>query len=468
MKIKFFGAAQCVTGSKHLITTDSGKRILLDCGMFQGKTSNRENLNRVFGFEPSAIDFLILSHAHIDHSGLIPRLVNEGFTGKIFATPATIDLCGIMLMDSAHIQHDDVKYLNKRRIKKHEPLLEPLYDTDDVQQALKLMVPVNYNQKFVIDKDVTLLFTDAGHLLGSTIVNLTFMKKDSSEFHLTFSGDLGKYNDPILCDPQPFPQCDFLLCESTYGDRLHPQTADTEKLLLDVIKKTCLENHGKLIIPAFSVDRTQEMIYAIDKMYEEKKIPALKIFVDSPLSVKATGVIEKHKECYNQEFISYISSYSSPFHFKNLIYVSDVEQSKKLNDLKEPCIIISASGMAEAGRIKHHIKNNIGNPRNTILFVGYCTPESLGGKLRNGEKVVRIFGEEYPVKAGIEVMDYYSAHADYEGIFKILECQDKKKLKQIFLVHGEKEVQEHFKTKFIERGYSCKIDIPKIGDEFEI
>ncbi|MEI6594722.1 MAG: MBL fold metallo-hydrolase [Bacteroidota bacterium] len=468
MNIQFFGAAQVVTGSKHLITTHRGKKILLDCGLFQGKLENRDDLNRNFGFAPHSIDYVILSHAHIDHSGLIPRLVKEGFRGIIFATPATISLCEIMLLDSAHIQTDDLKHVNKRRLKHNEKPIEPLYDADDVQKALDLMVPVEYDEELHIEKEITLQFTDAGHLLGSGVVNLKIKNKSGEKIHLTFSGDIGKYNDSILRDPQPFPQCDILLCESTYGDRLHPKISDTEVDLLRVVTKTCVENKGKLIIPAFSVDRTQEIVYSLDKMFHAGKIPNIKVFVDSPLSVKATEVIKKHQECYNQEFVDSMAKDPTPFSFKNLTYISDVEQSKALNNFQGPCIIISASGMAEAGRIKHHLKNNIENPNNTILIVGYCTPDSLGGRLRNGADIVRIFGDEFKVKAKVEVMDYYSAHADFDEIFQFLECQNKKKIKHIFLVHGEKEVQEHFKTKFIEHGYSCKIDIPAQGELFEI
>jgi metallo-beta-lactamase family protein len=468
MHIQFFGAAQVVTGSKHLITTPKGTKILLDCGLFQGRIDDKDAFNRSFGFDPYEIDYLILSHAHIDHSGLVPRLVKEGFKGIIFATPATISLCEIMLFDSSHIQNEDIKYVNKRKHKKGEPILEPLYSDEDVQKALDLMVPVEYDEQLQVDNEITLHYTDAGHLLGSAVINLDIKQNDGKKLHITFSGDIGKYNDSILRDPQPFRQCDVLICESTYGDRLHPKIEDSETQLLEVIKQTCVEKKGKLIIPAFSVDRTQEIVYALDKMYDAGILPKIKVFVDSPLSVKATEVIRKHQECYNQEFIDHIKQDPDPFGFKNLTYISDVEQSKALHELKEPCIIISASGMAEAGRIKHHIKNNIDNPNNTILIVGYCTPESLGGKLRNGDKEVHIFGEEHHVKARVEVMDYYSAHADYEGIFQFLECQNKKKIKHIFLVHGEKEVQDHFKTKFIERGYTAQIDIPSQAQKFEL
>ncbi len=466
MQIQFMGAAQYVTGSKHLITTERGTKILLDCGLFQGRVEGRNDMNRHFGFAPHDVDYLILSHAHIDHSGLIPRLVKEGFRGIIFAHPATISLCEIMLMDSAHIQTEDLKRVNKRRIKRDEEALEPLYEIEDVERALDLMQPVGYDEHVKIDKEISFHFTDAGHLLGSCSVHLDISEK-SKRTKLTFSGDIGKYGDPILRDPQPFRQCDVLICESTYGDRLHPKIKDSEAELLSIVKQTCVEQGGKLIIPAFSVDRTQELVYALDQMANEGKLPNIKVYVDSPLSVKATQVIRQHEECYNEEFVRYINADPDPFGFKNLIYVSDVEQSKAINDSKEPCIIISASGMAEAGRVKHHISNNIENPNCTILLVGYCTPESLGGQLKQGNQVVRIFGEDKHVKAQVKALEYYSSHADYEEIFTYLKSQNKKKIQKVFLVHGEKDVQEVLKTKFEAKGFQ-HIFIPALGQHFDV
>jgi metallo-beta-lactamase family protein len=466
MKLAFYGAAQYVTGSKHLLTTQSGTNILLDCGLIQGRNPNKEDHNRKFGFAPYDIDYVVLSHAHIDHSGLLPRLVREGFKGIIFAHPATISLCEIMLMDSAHIQTEDLKRTNERRKKRGEDPLEILYDMEDVQRVLDLMQPIGYDEIVKVDKDWSFHFTDAGHLLGSCAVHIDFHEKDNKH-KLTFTGDIGKYGDPILRDPQPFRQCDILISESTYGDRLHPKIADSEAELLEIVTDTCVTKKGKLIIPAFSVDRTQELIYALDKMANEGKLPNIKVFVDSPLSVKATAVIRKHEECYNQEFVNYIHADPDPFGFRNLTYITEVEQSKAINSLKEPCIIISASGMAEAGRVKHHIFNNIENPNNTVLLVGYCTPESLGGRLKSGEKMVYIFGEEKPVKARICSLDYYSSHADYEEIFTYLKCQNKNKIKHLFLVHGEKEVQEVFKTKLLAKGYT-NIEIPAFGQKFEV
>jgi metallo-beta-lactamase family protein len=467
MQIQFNGAARVVTGSKHLITTPKGKQVLLDCGMFQGRIPNREDFNRNFGFSPNDIDYLILSHAHIDHSGLIPRLVAEGFRGIIFATPATIDLCEIMLMDSAHIQNDDLKYVNQRRKKRGEELLDPLYNMEDVQQTLDLMQPVAYDELLHVDDEITFHFTDAGHLIGSAAVHLDIKTGPHQKKKITFSGDIGRPGDPILRNPQPFRQCDILICESTYGDRLHPQAEDARKMLLQVVKETCVDNLGKLIIPAFSVDRTQEIIYILEKMANEGILPNIKIYVDSPLSVKATNIIRDHDECFNETFVAYMNIDPSPFEFKNLKFITTVEESKALNGSKEPCIIISASGMAEAGRVKHHIANNIENPKNTILLVGYCTPESLGGRLKSGETEVTIFGEPHPVKARVTTMENYSSHADYNEIFDYLECLDPQKTERVFLVHGEYETQEVLKGKFKEHGFQ-HIDIPEKGQTFEI
>ena len=466
MQIAFHGAARVVTGSKHLIKTSSGKKILLDCGLFQGHINNKENLNRYFSFTPAEIDFLILSHAHIDHSGLIPKLVHDGFKGLIFATPATIDLCEIMLLDSAHIQQDDVTYINKRRSKHGETLLEPLYNSDDVLNALKLMVPVEYNELLSIDEELDLEFTDAGHLLGSAMVNLD-IREGNKLTKITFTGDVGRAESQILRSPQAFRQCDVLICESTYGNRLHPPAEDVNQALIKIVWHTCIEKQGKLIIPAFSVDRTQDLLYILERASNEKRLPEIKIYVDSPLSVKATGIIKKHRECYNEAFIEYIKSDPEPFEFKNLHYITDADESKRLNESKEPCIIISASGMAEAGRIRHHIKNNVENPRNTILFPGYCTPESLGGHLKNGDKTVRIFRKDYTVKAQIESMDSFSAHGDYREILSFLECQDPKLIKKVFLVHGEYETQLDFKLKFEQKGYR-DIFIPEMHEVFEV
>ncbi len=466
MQIHFYGAARMVTGSKHLLTTPAGTRVLLDCGLVQGRLDTREELNRHFGFNPADVDYLVLSHAHIDHSGLIPRLVKQGFRGLIFCTPATRSLCELMLADSAHIQTDDLTFFNKRRKHQGKPLLEPLYDIEDVELANKLFTEVEYDEHLQIDDEISLTFVDAGHLLGSAIVNLDIMHNGRNTA-ITFSGDVGRYNDPILRDPQAFRQCDYLICESTYGNRLHPHIDDAESELLTMVRHTCIDKGGKLIIPAFSVDRTQEIIYILDQAANEGRIPEVKVYVDSPLSVKATDVIRAHQECFRKEFIDYIARDPEPFGFKNLKYISDVEQSKALNELHEPCVIISASGMAEAGRIKHHIRNNIGDARNTILLVGYCTPETLGGRLKAGEPEVKIFGETFEVKAEVRSLEYYSAHADYGEMLNWLKCIDPKKMKQVFLVHGEYDVQQVWREKLLQAGFDDVI-IPARGEGFEL
>lgn len=464
MQIQFFGAAKQVTGSKHLLTTHSGKKILLDCGLFQGK--NSDEANRHFGFNPAEVHCVVLSHAHIDHSGLLPRLYKEGFRGSVFATPGTIDLCKIMLADSAHIQESDLTYVNKRRKKRGENALEPLYDIQDVEGCLSQFIAIDYHNEVNICDEVKLLFTDAGHIIGSAVVNLT-INENGAEKKLTFSGDIGRPDDKILRSPQPFPQCDVLICESTYGDRLHEKVGDADARLLEIVQNTCVKKGGKLIIPAFSVDRTQELIYQLEKMENAKQLPPIKVYVDSPLSTRATNVMRDYTDDYNDDFLHYMQRDPEPFSFRNLEFITDVEHSKSLNLLHAPCIIISASGMAEAGRIKHHIKNNINDEKNTILMVGYCTPESLGGRLRNGNKTVRIFGEEHEVKAHVEVMDYYSGHADYEEILTFLSCQQPEKIKQIFLVHGEEETQQYFRLKLLDKGYK-NIMIPSREDIFDI
>jgi metallo-beta-lactamase family protein len=466
MKIQFLGAARTVTGSKHLITTSDGKKILLDCGFFQGHGSETDGLNRNFNFDPASIDFLILSHAHIDHSGNIPNLVKQGFRGPIICTAATLDLCRIMLTDSAHIQENDVRFLNKRRMKRGEEPLKPLYSVKDVDKCIPLFVSVPYEQSYEMHKDLKVKFTDSGHILGSAAINLELTEGGQTK-KICFTGDIGRYNGSILKDPQPFPQADYLISESTYGDRLHSDITYSEQQLFDVVFNTCITKKGKLIIPAFSLGRTQELVFALDKMSNKKMLPKINVYVDSPLSVNATGIMRKHSECFNEDIINYMKTDSNPFGFDNLIYVQDVEESKHLNDQKEPCIIISASGMLDAGRIKHHVKNNIENPNNTILMVGYAEPNSIGGKLRAGQKEVKIFGELYQVKAEIVIMDSYSAHGDYKEMLHYFECQDKKNIKQLFLVHGEYETQLNWKEKLIDAGFR-NITIPAMNDIIEI
>lgn len=464
MKIQFYGAAQQVTGSKHLLTTQKGTKILLDCGLFQGIGTTELNLQ--FGFDPKEVDFLILSHAHIDHTGLVPRLVRKGFNGTIFCTPATKDLCEVMLLDSAHIQEKDLARVNKRRVNRGDAALELLYDAEDVAKAMSLFQAVNYNEPFYVEEGFKVEYFEAGHILGSAGVYITF-DENNEQKTLFFTGDIGRPNDKILRGPEPFPQADFIISEATYGDRLHEAEPDVKAHLLRIVHETCVQKRGKLIIPAFSVDRTQELIYALDQLENEGKLPRIDVFIDSPLSVKATFVMRKHEEDFNPEILQYIKQNGDAFDFKTLHYITEVEQSKELNASEKPCVIISASGMAEAGRVKHHIANNIDNPKNTVLIVGYCSPNSLGSILKEGAKEVRIFGEIHPVKATIEVMDSFSAHADYEEILQYFTCQDASKVQKLFLVHGELETQLAFKNRLQKAGFK-EVLIPKQGEGFEI
>lgn len=462
MKIQFHGAAQQVTGSKHLIITEKGTKILLDCGLFQGL--NTQYLNQNFAFNPAEIDYVVLSHAHIDHSGLLPRLVTKGYSGKIFCTSATKDLCSILLGDSARIQESDLERINKRRTKRNEPILENLYSQADVEKTLSMMEAVNFRENFWLNDEVSFYLTDTGHILGSAAISLT-IKENDGEIKLFFSGDIGRPNDKILKSPEAFPQADYIICESTYGSKLHETELDVKAHLLEIVQNICVEKKGKLIIPAFSIDRTQELVYALDQLQNEGKLPRIKVFVDSPLSVHATQIMKKHPECFNPEVLAYLKlGDGDAFGFPNLFYVSATEDSKKLNEIQEPCVIISASGMAEAGRIKHHIANNVEDPNCAVLLVGYTTPESLGGQLKAGNKTVNIFGKEFSVNAQIFVMDSFSAHADYQEIIQFLSCQDKTKVSQVFLVHGDYEIQKIFSEKLLHEGYA-KVYIPAHQEE---
>lgn len=458
MEIIFHGAARNVTGSKHLLKLDNGTTVLLDCGMFQGLGEDTDGLNEHFGFNPTKVDYLILSHAHIDHCGLIPRLVAEGFNGTIFCTPATMDLARILLMDSAHIQMQDVEYSNKNRERKGLPLLDPLYTEENAMEALRLFKVVEYGEHYAISPEIKFHLTDAGHILGSAAVHLV-ITENGKETKITFSGDVGRYGDLLLKNPQRFPQADYILMESTYGDSLHKDIGPIEDALLDMIKQTCLVKKGKLIIPAFSVGRTQELLYALNALELRGVLPDVPYYVDSPLSEKATQVIKSHPEVYNNGVKEVMKVDADPFAFKGLSFVPSTEASIALNKDNRPCVVISSSGMAEAGRIKHHIKYAIDNPKNTILMVGYCEPNSLGGRLLRGEKVVHIFGEEYDVKAEIAEVRSMSAHGDYEDLLHFLNCQDAAKVRTVFLVHGEYEVQQHFAEKLKANGFA-NVEIP--------
>jgi metallo-beta-lactamase family protein len=458
MKIAFHGAARTVTGSKHLITLKNGKKILLDCGMFQGMGKETDLLNRDFGFDPTHVTAMVLSHAHIDHSGLIPRLVAEGFTGTIFCTSATRDLTGVLLRDSAEIQEDDIKYRNKRLASQGLPYQSPLYTKDDADRSIQQLLEKSYNQWFDVIDGVQAMYTDAGHIIGSACVHLK-IKEDGKETRITFSGDVGRYRDVILRSPDTFPQADYILLESTYGNSLHDNNTTTPDMVLAWLEKACLQKKGKLIMPAFSVGRTQEILFALNQLELENRLPALDYYVDSPLSVEATEIVKRHPEFFNKSIQKIMQTDKDPFSFNGLHYIKTVEQSKQLNFTNGPMVIISASGMADAGRVKHHISNNIENSRNTILLTGYCEPRSLGGRLLAGDKEVGIFGVKHEVNAEIGAIRSMSAHGDYEDLSQWLACQDPRQVKKLFLVHGEYDVQQDFKSRLVKKGFA-DIEIP--------
>lgn len=444
--LQSFGAAATVTGSKHLVTTVTGEKILLDCGLFQGEGKDSDEKNRNWGFNPREIDFVILSHAHIDHTGLIPKLVRDGFRGPIYCNAATFDLCEIMLMDGAHIQESDLRFINEKRSRKGLEPLDPLYTKDDVADTLPYFEICDNFTSFQVGQSTHVQFIPNAHILGSVAIHLSLVNIEGERVTLTYTGDIGRENDRILDGPHPFPKSDYILCESTYGDRLHPQEGNDLVTLERLARRICVEQKGSIVIPAFSVDRTQEIVYLLDELAFEGKLPQIPVYVDSPLSVKATNIMSKHRDNFNPEILAYIEKDGNPFDFPHLHYTSTVEDSKAINADLVPCIIISASGMAEAGRVKHHIAHRISDPKNAILLVGYATPYSLAGQLIQGKEEVQIFGDTYQVKAEIHRMSGFSAHADYQEMLHYLKRSAKPaETKKIFLVHGQWEAMSHFK-----------------------
>lgn len=465
MKIRFIGAAQTVTGSMHLIKTEK-YTFLLDCGLYQGKRKEAFEINRNFEFfDPAEIDFMILSHAHIDHAGNIPSLVKQGFKGKIFTTFATRDLCSIMLQDSAHIQEKDVEFVNKRRKKKRQNPFEPLYTQQDALNSLQHFVGLNYHREFEIAPGVVLTFFDAGHILGSALTYLS-IKENGNATLLGFSGDLGRPHLPILKDPEKIPDVDYFICESTYGGRDHDNPTDSEEKLISVLKKA-VSRKAKIIIPSFSVGRTQEVVYALHKIFESRKVERFPVYVDSPLAVNATEVFRMHPECFDLETSQFMIKNHDPFGFNKLTYITDAADSKKLNNVDGPMIIISSSGMCESGRILHHLSNNIQNPNNIILIVGYAAEHTLGRKIIDGEKVVKIFGDEFELNAEVIVMNSFSAHADASELVDYCSQFDRSRMQNIFLVHGETDQQNQFKSSLTSAGFNS-ITIPKRGDEINL
>lgn len=435
MKITFCGAAQTTTGSQHLIEAN-GSKVLLDCGLYQGRRDESFDRNRNFFFDPATVDAVVLSHAHIDHSGNLPNLTRRGFAGNIYSTFATRDLCSIMLPDCARIQTQDTKWINKRRKKKGLPPVEPIYSEIEAEQCLRQFVNAGYDRSLPIADGITLTFIDAGHILGSAQVMLD-IEEGGKKRRLLFSGDVGRGDNELLRDPVAAEDVDILLMESTYGDREHELPAQANDKLEEILV-AALEKKGKVIIPAFAVERTQQLIYVLHQLTEQERIPEVPIYVDSPLAVNATEIFRIHPECFNEEVYEFLFETRNPFGFENLTLVRKVSASKALNDVEGPAIIISASGMCEAGRILHHLRNNIENPDNTILFVGYCAENTLGWKIRNRWDEVNILGDPFQRKAKVEMLDSFSGHADKSELLDYFDRMGGPK-EHVFLVHGEPE-----------------------------
>ncbi|RYD51799.1 MAG: MBL fold metallo-hydrolase [Sphingobacteriales bacterium] len=463
MKISFHGAARTVTGSKHLIQTQNGARILLDCGLFQGMEGHDEVLNHQWGFDPATVDVVVLSHAHIDHIGLLPKLVREGFSGPIWCTPATQPLVAVLLLDSAEIQEADIRHRRKNANGDYQPVASPLYTVEDAQQVLTQLKTVDYKTEQEIAGGVTLYYTDSGHILGSAAINLT-IRESKKTTRLTFSGDIGQYHDLILRAPQPFPEADVVIMESTYGNRDHAAPKPTEEAILDHITETCVRNKGTLIIPAFSVGRTQEILFQLNDLYNKGLLPKLPVFVDSPMALEATKIIKAYPEYFNSTVTKQLRNDEDVFDFPGLQFTESVADSKSINQVKDPCIIIASSGMAEAGRVRHHIRSHIGNPASKILLVGYSEPRSLAGQLKSGAKQVRMFGDTYEVRCQVGSIDSMSAHGDRNDLLRWLSCQAGKP--QVCLVHGELDAQEALRNQLIENGFE-RVHIPALHETLD-
>ena len=474
MKITFLGATRTVTGSNYLVEA-AGKKFLVDCGMWQGKEELEMQNMENFEYNPSDIDFMLLTHAHIDHSGRIPKLYNEGFRNKIYAHKATCDLCTLMLPDSGHIQEMEIEWKNRKRKRKGEKELPPLYTAEDAARCLEIFEPVQYDEIIEITPDIHVRFNDAGHMLGSSIIEL-WVKEDGKEKKTVFTGDLGNNDIPLLNSPTMIEDTDYLVMESTYGSRLHLRNDEKASMFLDIVSET-LDNGGTVVIPSFAVGRTQEILYEINKLKEEhkedeefqrkyKKIMKTNVFVDSPLAISATEVFRENTNLFDDEVKAQIVRGDNPLEFPGLQFTRTADESKALNEDNRPSIIISASGMCEVGRIKHHLKHNLWNPKSTILFVGYQAPGTLGYNIVNGAKKVKIFGEEIAVNARIEYIEGYSGHADQEGLMNFIYSFIKKP-DHIFLVHGEPEAQDVLREK-IEKETNIKIDAPEFGETYEL
>jgi metallo-beta-lactamase family protein len=468
MKITFCGAAGEVTGSKHLVDT-GGKRLLFDCGMHQGRRKDADAKNRNLPFDAASVDAVVLSHAHIDHSGNLPTLVKNGFNGPIYATPATVDLCNWMLRDTAHIQEKDAEFLNKRREQRKASglsngVVTPIYTTADAERTLPLFRPVKYHEDCEVAPGIHYAPYDAGHILGSSYFTLRD-ETGGAPIRLAYSGDIGRPGLPIIRDPEPLPQPDYLIMESTYGGRLHKSASHVINKLADVVNRTAGRG-GRIITPAFAVGRTQQLVLMLHELTDAKRIPDIPIFVDSPLAVNITQVTRDHPECFDEETQRYLDNGEDPFGFRRLQYVREASESKKLNDLRVPCVVISASGMCEQGRILHHLRNGIEDPRNTVLITGYQAADTLGRKLVEKWQEVRIFGEPMRVRAEISSLDELSAHADQAELLEWI-SPIAAGLRKVFLVHGEPE-QAATLAKLLESRYGLSVHIAAQGESVEL
>ena len=473
MKITFLGATKIVTGSNFLVEA-AGKKFLVDCGLYQGKAELEEQNYREFDYNPAEIDFMLLTHAHIDHSGRIPKLYNDGFKGPIYAHKATCDLCQIMLPDSGHIQEMEAEWKNKKRIRKGQPTRGPLYTAEDALKCMEIFVPVKYDEIIQVSENIYVRFNDAGHMLGSSTIEI-WAKEDGKETKAVFSGDLGNNDIPLLSEPTMIDNCDYLVMESTYGSRLHIRNDQKAELFLKIVSET-IDNGGTVVIPSFAVGRTQEILYEINKIKENRhdeeflreyrtlmKVP---VYVDSPLAISATQVFKENMDLFEDEVKEEMERGNNPLEFPGLKFTQTADESKALNESDEPSIIISASGMCDVGRIKHHLKHNIWNPKSTILFVGYQAPGTLGYEIVNGAKKVTIFGEEFAVNARIEYIEGYSGHADQEWLMNFV-YSFYNKPKHIFLVHGEEESQEVLRNKILENT-GIGVTIPEFGETYQL